>query len=428
MKKVTLDGGTAYDPNGHWLSDSGRHRPDGQNCVYLMPDEDVVCAWAGWQHCNHGHQINGENCIIKRASQRVVCQHHNFAGFGGAGCDCAERVRPLDGLFVRLLNPQFPELTPQTDRSFWSQTAVIVMDMWDKHPDAGSALRISQLAPAINQFVCQLRDLGALIIHSPSERGVYSTEPEDIKQYGITDAQRSARQRALDAAHYDEGRWKRWQWYYIGDRDPSNKEFDFVIHNAHMEDYRTDMPNNDIDNYDYPWPKQTNEFTGQPTYQTSAIPILDSDAICADGLKGIPNYGQDSYQEMLGLTSDRPYLIYCGVNTNWCILRRHNGMRTMARAGKSLWIVRDLTDAALGRSTTGLTDYATQWDGTGNLYKHAFKPGGPQAYDHFDGTDLVAEWIGRTLGAATWTSAQVTGRPRFVFPGDSPSRVWPRVA
>jgi hypothetical protein len=101
---------------------------------------------------------------------------------------------------------------------------------------------------------------------------------------------------------------------------------------------------------------------------------------------------------------------------------------SLARAGKSLWIVRDLTDAALGRSTTGLTDYATQWDGTGNLYKHAFKPGGPQAYDHFDGTDLVVDWIGRTLGAATWTSAQVTGRPRLVFPGDSPSRVWPRVA
>ena len=139
-------------PEWAWLSDWGRHRPDGQNCVFLMPDEDVVCAWAGWQHCDHGHQINGENCIIKRASQSIVCQHHNFTGFGGAGCDCAERVRPLDGLFVRLLNPRFPELTPQTDRSFWSQTAVIVMDMGDKtRRGVGAAI---QSAGPRDQPVC----------------------------------------------------------------------------------------------------------------------------------------------------------------------------------------------------------------------------------------------------------------------------------
>ena len=427
MRKVTLDGGSPSDLKGHWLSDSGRHTADGVNCVYLMPDEDVVCAWTDWKHCTHGHQINGENCIIKRDSQAVVCKHNNYQGFGGQGCDCASRVRPLDGLFVRLLNPQFPDLTPQTDSAFWKQAAVIVMDMWDKHKDAGAALRISQMAPAINDFVCLLRDRGALIVHSPSERGVYSTEPGDTKAYHITDAQQAARQRALDAAHYADRWWKRWQWYYIGDRNPENKEFDFVIHNAHMADQRNDMPGNDVDNYDYPWPNQTNVFTGEPQFQTKAIPILATDAICADGLKGVPNYPQDAYQEILGLTADRPYLIYCGVNTNWCILRRHNGMRTMARAGKAQWIVRDLTDASLGASTTGLTDYATQWDDTGARYQHEFRSGGPQAYNHFEGTDLVVDWIGRTLGAATWTSARVTGKSRFVIPGDSADRVWPRV-
>ena len=81
----------------------------------------------------------------------------------------------------------------------------------------------------------------------------------------------------------------------------------------------------------------------QPTGQTPLIVIQAGDAIVGDGLDGTDR--GDAFKEVMALTADRPYIVFCGINTNQCILRRTNGMRTMYKAGKSLWIVRDLTDA-----------------------------------------------------------------------------------
>ena len=68
-------------------------------------------------------------------------------------------------------------------------------------------------------------------------------------------------------------------------------------------------------------------------------------------------------------------------------------------------------------STTGFTHGGGQLGRRVGAYR--FKPSAdvyPRLY-HFDGTDLVVDWIGRALNAAVWTSDIVTGEPRFRFSG-----------
>ena len=420
---------------GCWQTGAGSAAPDGNYCAYLARSEQVVCVKNGWQSCTHNEPIDGNKCIIKDVTQHIICRHPRQQGgasgpFGRPGCDCQARewgINEGGDRSVKLVNAPFPQLTEQSARGIWAQTAVVVMDMWDGHPDPGTALRASQLAPQINAFVNKTRAQGALIIHSPSTLSVYGT---DARSSEINDIQRNARQRAIDAAYYGEMYFRRWAWYYIGERTPSAETFDFVVHNY---DYGAGAGWGG--NYDH-WPSEVPGVNASPKFQSPAIPIQEvagqiPDVICADGLPGIRDYqGGDSYQEMLGLTVDRPNIVYVGINTNWCILRRHNGMRAMARAGKRLWLVRDLTDASLGVSTTGFTLEAVSWDEGSAPYRFKPSPTHVQGYNHFDGTDLVVDWIGRALNAAVWTSDIATGDRRFRFDGrygDSDSRLWPRL-
>ena len=412
---------------GRWQTSAGSAAPDGNYCVYLAPNEEVVCVKCGWRPCTHNEPIDGNKRIIKDVTQQLHCRHPRapdgaWGAFGRPGCDCQARewgINEVGDRSVKLVNEPFPPLTQQNARDIWARTAVVVMDMWDGHKDPGTALRASQLAPHINTFVNKARAQGALIIHSPS---VYGTDDGEI--------QRNARQRAINAAYYDQMYFRRWAWYYIGERTPSAETFDFVIHNY---DYGAGA--GQFGDYDH-WPSEVPGINTSPKFQSPAIPIQEvpgqiADVVCADGLPGVREHqGGGCYQEMLGLTVDRPNLVYVGINTNWCILRRHNGMRAMARVGKRQWLVRDLTDASLGVSTTGFTQEAVSWDEASAPYR--FKPslGSIQGYNHFDGTDLVVDWIGRALNAAVWTSDLVTGEPRFRFEGDygdSVSRPWPRL-
>ena len=111
-----------------------------------------------------------------------------------------------------------------------------------------------------------------------------------------------------------------------------------------------------------------------------------------------------AYPELLALTENRQNLIYCGIHTNMCILARPNSMRVAAKSGKSLWLVRDLTDASLGEFTTGFTKYAAKINGTRRKKLQ---------YNHFEGTDLVVDWIGKNVGADTWRSSIITGKPEI---------------
>ena len=150
---------------GRWQTGAGSAAPDGNYCVYLARNEQVVCVKNGWQPCTHNEAIDGNKCIIKDVTQQIVCRHPRPPGgawgpFGRPGCDCQARewgINEGGDRSVKLVNAPFPQLTQQNARDIWAQTAVVVMDMWDGHPDQGTALRASQMAPHINTFVNKAR-------------------------------------------------------------------------------------------------------------------------------------------------------------------------------------------------------------------------------------------------------------------------------
>ncbi|MGA3342282.1 MAG: hypothetical protein ABSD11_17120 [Methylocella sp.] len=403
----------------HQCTPNDGHYVDKSNCVWVTETEEVV-AWnskppfTGRLDNNSpvpGH-IDGLNVFIKEKSQQVEFlpgkSINNFHDDGDT--------------FVRtckLVNEPIPQgvLTPE----LWKKTAIVIMDIWDHHPSQGTASRDDELATPVNAFVSAARNLGALIIHSPSTgsplgtdlnapiKGRYDPTPNNRR---ATDDEKRARLNAIDARFRPgapKDLWARNGYYYlgkIGDRtDPvgraQQEEFDFIV----------DHPG-DVDS---PAGRARGITGGTPTQQHPKIIIKANDAISADGIDGSGN--GDSYEEVLALTIDRPYLIYVGGQTNWCILRRLNGMRKMYKTGKSLALVRDLTDGYCGDKVTGLTAYASSFDGVKM----------PGKYDQFTATELVVDWIGRNLGARTTTSDSYFPEGefhRFYFQ-DDPRRLGP---
>ena len=168
----------------------------------------------------------------------------------------------------------------------------------------------------------------------------------------------------------------------------------------------------------------TNDNIGDPRRQHPAIAIDSEDAVSAEGIDGC-----DAFREIMALTRGRPYLIYVGTATNWCILRRFNGMRSMYKAGKSLWLVRDLTDSVAGDDTNGevqgLTDVAaflTQDQGPDGRPVLPYKQE-KRIMSHFRGTDLIVDWIGWNMpGTRTDTrDTEFSELGRYRFPDDKVS-------
>src|SRR5262249_13642986 len=90
------------------------------------------------------------------------------------------------------------------------------------------------------------------------------------------------------------------------------------------------------------------------TRQTPAIEIADADAITDDG------------QEVWNLFAQRGIdnVVLCGVHLNMCVLGRPFAIRQMVRLGKTVALMRDLTDTM-------------------------YNPERPPGVSHFEGTDLV---------------------------------------
>ncbi len=401
------------------------HYVDQSNCVWVTETEEVV-AWnsnppfTGRLDNNNpvpGH-IDGKNVFIKEKSQRIEFNP------GKSIKNCHDDDDP----FLRtckLVNEPFPQgvLTPDQ----WKQTAVVIMDIWDHHPVQGTASRVDELAAPVNTFISAARALGALIIHSPSTgdpgyplQGRYDPTPVTQlpfyleRQRQATDAEKHARQNAINArfpVNAPKDLWARSGYYYVGKlgerTDPvgraQEEDFDYILNHPNYLDSPAGYARGIKGNL-------------QPTRQHPGIVIEKDDAISADGIDGTGK--GNSYEEVMALTKDRPYLIYVGSMTNWCILRRMNGMRKMYKSGKSLALLRDLTDGYCGNDVTDYSPFAISYDNVR----------APGKYDQFTGTDLVVDWIGRNLGARATTSdtyfPKTAGISRHWFL-DDPRRLGP---
>ena len=113
-----------------------------------------------------------------------------------------------------------------------------------------------------------------------------------------------------------------------------------------------------------------------------ALEIHPNDAITDDG-KQVWNLLEQHHVK---------HVIVLGVHTNMCVLGRPFGLRQMAKNGKDVVLMRDMTDT---------------------MYNPQMWP----YVDHFRGTELIVEHIEKYV-CSTITSADLLGGKPFHFKGD----------
>lgn len=249
------------------------------------------------------------------------------------------------------------------------RTAAIVCDMWDLHHCLNAVRREVDMAPRMDQLLGVLRDRGVLIIHAPSDcMDAYKDHP--------------ARKRAAAvprSANLPEGigQWCRRipaeeRGPYPVDQSDGGEDDDPAEH-ARWAARLTAMGRDPR----APWKAQTGLLTIDP--QRDLISDGGAEIWSALEARGVEN------------------VLLMGVHCNMCVLGRPFGLRQMARNGKNVALVRDLTDTM-------------------------YNPARPPFVSHFTGTDRVVEHVERFVCPSVSSDQILGGRP-FRFATDHRPRV-----
>jgi nicotinamidase-related amidase len=221
------------------------------------------------------------------------------------------------------------------------RTAVVICDVWDRHWCEGANVRVAAMVKRMNRLADDCRRRGSLIIHSPS----------DCMEFYRDHPGRRLAMEAPPAAQVPEGidRWCR--------KLPDEPK----------------LPIDDADGGcdDIPPPKSGRAWKRQH----EAIVVKPGDAISDSGVE---------IWNLLEARGVRQVLVL-GVHTNMCVAGRPFGLRNLARAGKEVALVRDLTDSM-------------------------YNPRSAPYVSHDRGTALVIAHHERHL-APSVTSADVLGEP-----------------
>jgi nicotinamidase-related amidase/type 1 glutamine amidotransferase len=221
------------------------------------------------------------------------------------------------------------------------KTALIVCDVWDLHHCLNAVRRVEELAPRLERFIQAARDRGVTIIHAPSDcLDAYKDHP----------ARRHAA--AVPRAHHlpaDIGAWcsripAEERGRYPIDQSDGGEDDEAAEHRAwaaHLQELGR--------NPRAPWKKQTDLLT-----------INDDD------------YVSDKGDEIWSILQHRGIdnVILAGVHTNMCVLGRPFGLRQMARNGKKVVLVRDLTDTMYNPQRW---PYVSHFTGTDRIVEHVEK-------------------------------------------------------
>jgi nicotinamidase-related amidase len=183
-----------------------------------------------------------------------------------------------------------------------NHTAIIIVDMWDKHHCIAAQRRVAELAPFLNEVVNKAREKGILIIHSPSDCIDFYKDTEQ-------------RKRALSAPFH-----------------PAQVKFAW---NEYNPDYEDPLPEKVAEagcSCDTPEPCG-------PDYRAWSRQHEDIDIAPTDIIS-------DSGQEIFNVFShyEIENVILMGVHTNVCVLGRPCGIRQMVYLGMNVVLCRDLTD------------------------------------------------------------------------------------
>jgi nicotinamidase-related amidase len=244
-----------------------------------------------------------------------------------------------------------------------AETAIIVCDMWDSHHCLNAVRRCVEVAPRMNAVLSKARDQGVLIVHAPSScMDPYKDHP------GRKLAQLAPKAASLPA---DISQWCRSipseeKGIYPIDQEQGGEDDDLAEHKV-WQDKLAALGRNPKS----PWKSQIGLLT-----------IGDRDAI------------SDSGVEIWNLLEARGIknVVLLGVHTNMCVLGRPFGLRQMAKNGKNVVLMRDMTD--------------TMYD-----------PSKWPFVSHFAGTDAIIEHIEKFV-CPTITSVALLGGEAFRFSRD----------
>lgn len=244
------------------------------------------------------------------------------------------------------------------------KTAFIVCDVWDLHHCLNAVRRLEEFAPRLNATLHEARSRGATIIHAPSScMDFYADHP--------------ARKRAVAAPRASNLPDEITEWCHS---IPAEEKGTYPID-------QSDGGEDDDPEEHAAWAKKLKEMGRNPASpwkrQLASIDIdKDQDFI------------SDRGDEVWNVLESRGIenVVLAGVHTNMCVLGRPFGLRQMARNGKHVVLMRDLTDT---------------------MYN-------PQRWpyvSHFTGTDLIVSHIERHV-CPTITSDQLLGGKPFRSAGD----------
>ncbi len=222
------------------------------------------------------------------------------------------------------------------------QTAIIICDMWDDHWCKSAAKRCAEIAPRMNQLVEAARKRGVFIIHAPS----------DCMEFYKDTPQRKLAQSAPVA---------------------KNQPKDIAAGCRQLPDEPTLAVDASDGGCDDAAPGKVNFRAWKRQHE--AIKIHDEDAI------------SDSGKEIWNLLEARGIsnVLLMGVHTNMCVVGRPFGLRQMAKNGKNVVLVRDLTDAM-------------------------YNPAKPPFVAHRRGTELIIAHIEAHICPSV-TAADIIGEP-----------------
>ena len=245
------------------------------------------------------------------------------------------------------------------------KTAVIVCDMWDAHHCLNAVRRVGEMAPRMNRFLVEARKRGATIIHAPSScMEFYADHPA---RRHVAEVPRTK------TPPGDIQSWCHWI-------DPQEESFGYPI------DHTDGGEDDDLEEHAR-WHQQLSAMGRNPKSpwirQVDKLQIEDEDFITDDGVE---NW---SILEHRGIDN----VMLVGVHTNMCVLGRPFGLRQLAKNGKNVVLVRDLTDT---------------------MYNPAMRP----YVSHFSGTDLIVEHVEQYV-CPTISSDQVLGDAPFRFRQDN---------
>ena len=287
----------------------------------------------------------------------------------------AAEAQVTDGKFVLQLREHVAtkagkQVTkPSVRTETWNpgKTAVIVCDMWNAHHCYNAVQRVKDMSGRMNEVLHAARSAGALIIHAPSScMEPYTDHP--------------ARLRALQAPAAKNLPDEIGEWCH---KIPSEEKATYPVD-------QSDGGEDDDPEVHQKWAQDLAAAGKDPrapwTRQYDALEIHDVDAISDSGVE-IWNLLEAS-----GIDN----VILLGVHTNMCVLGRPFGLRQMAKNGRNVVLMRDLTDT---------------------MYNPAMWP----QVNHHTGTDLIVEHIEKYVCPTVLSTDLIGGSPHRFFDDGRPT-------